>query len=270
MKEVLSMKKYLYITKNALQIAIVYRGHILLTAIGNIIYICLIYFLWKAIYASSESSIHGMSFEQTFLYLAFASSIYVLFTSFIEWFMSQDVVSGNIVVRLLKPYDYEMMLLFQSLGFLIFNLVITTIPTFVVMIWFFRDIVPFGINIPFFIISVCIAYMLSYTIDFIIGTMSFYTESIWGISVAKQAIVFFLSGAMIPLKFFPQTFKTILECLPFQAIYNVPLSILTDGQLGVRDYVQFLGVQVFWLVVLWFVSRLFFNKAVKAVTVNGG
>ncbi len=264
------MNKYLHVTKMTLMLGFVYRMHFFFTAVGNALYIMLIYFLWKAIYKNAEGTIHGMTFQQVFLYLACAASIFLLFRSYLEWMMSEDVISGRIIMNLLKPVDYQSMMLFSTSGFTIFNLITVTIPTFIVLGILLRNTFNFGINILFFLVAVFMAFLLSFIIDYIMGSFSFYTESIWGISIAKEAIVLFLSGALIPIRFFPGNMQVIMSCLPFQAIYNIPLSILTDSRLMVTDYISAIGLQCFWLVVLLFISRIFFKHALKMVTVNGG
>jgi len=90
-----------------------------------------------------------------------------------------------------------------------------------------------------------------------IGLSSFYTESIWGISITKDVVVAALSGALVPINFFPDAIKAVLQVLPFQAIYNTPLQIITSASLTPTDYLRMLAVQLFWVVVLFGASRLF-------------
>ena len=86
----------------------------------------------------------------------------------------------------------------------------------------------------------------------------------------KETVVMLLAGAVIPLPFFPEDIRKVIELLPFQAIYNLPLKILIDKSLTACDYGLILLQQLFWLVVLFIISRLCFKKASKAITVNGG
>ena len=86
----------------------------------------------------------------------------------------------------------------------------------------------------------------------------------------KEVIVLLLSGATIPLAFFPHAFQTVVMYLPFQAIYNVPLQILISDSLSFVDYGKYLGIQAFWSLVMILLARLFFRHASKVITVNGG
>jgi ABC-2 type transport system permease protein len=112
--------------------------------------------------------------------------------------------------------------------------------------------------------------VLNYFINFLVGTICFYTESIWGINIMKEVIVLLLSGASIPLAFFPETLQKIVYYLPFQAIYNTPLKLLIDNSLSMRSRMSMLGWQVFWTVIVGCISYIFFKISVRKITVNGG
>ena len=103
-----------------------------------------------------------------------------------------------------------------------------------------------------------------------IGLTSFYTESIWGISSTKDIIILFLSGSLIPLQFFPEAAQKVLKLLPFQAMYHLPLMMLVEPEQSTATYLTSLGIQIFWVVVLLILARLYYNKAIKVLRVAGG
>ena len=79
------------------------------TLFGNLIYLALVYFLWKAIYYSSGTdTVNGMSFYDTMIYLILATAIFNLLEMFIVWDMSRAIQSGEIVLHLLKPMKYRL------------------------------------------------------------------------------------------------------------------------------------------------------------------
>ena len=127
-----------------------------------------------------------------------------------------------------------------------------------------------GINLLFFAVSVVMAVSINYSIDFIVGTICLYTESIWGINIMKQVIVLLLSGATVPIAFFPDKLKTVVYYLPFQSIYNTPLTILLDNDPGINSIVNILGVQLIWCVAMMILSKLFWKISIRQITVNGG
>ena len=81
-----------------------------------------------------------------------------------------------------------------------------------------------------------------------------------------------LSGASIPLAFFPEKARMIVQYLPFRAVYDIPLSILLEknGSDTWQGLLSLFAMQIVWLAVLALAGNLFWNCAVKKVTVNGG
>lgn len=264
------MKKYLTISKAIQMQSMSFRFHFIFTSFGNLFYIILIYFLWRAIYSSSGEMIKGMTFNDTFLYLALATSIFGLFQTWTEWNISRSIGSGMIVMDFIKPVDYQLYMLANRVGFVITNLISISLPALILVVVVFKARINLGINIPFFILSIIFAFLISFNIDFIIGMISFYTESIWGISITKEAIVLLLSGAIIPLPFFPDMLRGVVEKLPFQAIFHIPLNILINDQLNLKELSGLILNQILWVVVMFLISRLFFRVASKVITVNGG
>lgn len=86
----------------------------------------------------------------------------------------------------------------------------------------------------------------------------------------KEVIVLLLSGASIPLAFFPEKLAAVVQKLPFQAIYNIPLTILIGKSFSMGDYFKMLGIQGFWVIITGIVAVVFFHFSLKKITVNGG
>jgi ABC-2 type transport system permease protein len=263
------MKSYWAITRGSLLTIAVYAYGLMFTFVGNVTYIIIIYFLWRSIYKSS-GVLNGMSFNETFVYLALASSTFILFKTWADWRMSFSIIDGRVVIDLIKPLDYQLLNLAQAVGFVGVNGLVVTIPSMIVIFLVLGGSVPVGINLFLFPVSLVLAYLMSFSLDYMAGLSSFYSESLWGISMTKEIIVSLLSGALIPLPFFPDGIRQVVALLPFQAIYHSPLRIITSPDLQMSDYVEILAIQCFWVLVLWGVGRLCFNQAVKVVTVNGG
>jgi ABC-2 type transport system permease protein len=100
--------------------------------------------------------------------------------------------------------------------------------------------------------------------------MAFYTESGWGLSMTKEIILTVFSGALIPLQFFPEGIQKVLLWLPFQAIYHTPLMMVTKPQLSLETFSRMLFVQLAWVVILFALTRLFYNQAIKVLRISGG
>ena len=265
------MKKYLTLTRAGVIEALQFRLSTFIIFIGNLLYLIVIYYLWKAIYASANTDVvNGMTFSDTLIYLVLATALFNFMEMYTVWEIGRNIQSGKIVLDLLKPMSYRKYLFWSYSGSFITQFFFTFLPTFIVVTLVTHGAIKPGINLIFFIVSVVMAVSINYSIDFIVGTICLYTESIWGINIMKQVIVLLLSGATIPIAFFPDKLKTIVYYLPFQSIYNTPLSILLDKNPKVSSVITTLGIQLIWCVAMMILSKLFWRISIRQITVNGG
>ncbi len=263
------MKSYLTIIKGSFLVGLAYRSGFIFTILNNLAYMVIAFFLWQSIYQGRES-LKGLTFNQTFLYITVASALIVLLKNWADWEISYQITEGSIIMSLIKPVNFQWLIMSQSAGFSLVNLVSITIPSILFLIFVFKIPINIGLGFLFFPFALVFSFLLNNTFDYIIGLTSFYTESIWGISSTKEIIITFLSGSLIPLQFFPETFQTILRFLPFQAMYHLPLMMLTEPDQPARIYFGMLLVQAFWVAVVFVLSRLFYKRAIKVLRVSGG
>ena len=267
----MNLKKYLSFTRAGIIEEMQFRASFIIMVVGNLLYLIIVYFLWKAIYASSGSEVvNGMTFEDTLIYLVLATALFNFLDLYVVWQIGRDIQSGKIVLDLVKPIPYRKYIFWSYSGSFVTHFFLTFLPTFIVVSIVTHGAIPLGINLVFFMFSVVMAISIDYSIDFFVGTICLYTQSIWGINIMKQVIVLLLSGATIPLAFFPEPLKSIMYYLPFQSIYNAPLSILLDGNPSAETLLTTLGTQLFWTVAMLVISKLFWKASVKQITVNGG
>jgi ABC-2 type transport system permease protein len=211
-----------------------------------------------------------LTFNETFIYVALGSAIFILLKTYADWFIHYEIREGIIANYLTKPLDFQIYNLFANLGSLLINLTAVTLPTALVMIFVFKVNIAFGIGLFLFPISLLLAFLISFSIDYFIGLLGFYSESVWGFSTTKEIIVTVFSGALIPLQFFPEPIQRVLFWLPFQAIYHTPLMMITRPAQGLDVFLPMMVVQIFWAVALFVLARLFYNQAIKVLRIAGG
>ena len=267
----LPFRRYFALTRGGILELTAFRMSMALNFVGNIIYMIVVYFLWSAIYESTPTGIvNGMTFSDTLIYLTLASAICSLVEVYLVWQMGRDIQSGQFSLYFTKPTDFFLYQFFNQSGNIATGFIVTFLPTFFIVDFLSSWRIPIGVNILFFAMSLIFSIIINFCIDFMIGTLCLYTQSFWGINMMKEVIVLLLSGATIPIAFFPHAFQTVVMYLPFQAIYNVPLQILISDSLSFADYGKYLGIQAFWSLAMIVLARLFFRHASKVITVNGG
>ena len=263
------MSRYLAVTRGGFMLGMVYRFTFIFTLLGNIVYLGVAYYLWSSIFTHADV-IRGMTFNETFLYVGLGSSVFVLLKTYTDWFIHGDIREGTIANYLIKPVEVGVYYLFSSLGLFLFNLLIITLPTLLLLAFVFKVQFTVGPGLIIFPISILLAYLITFNIDYFVGLFGFYTESVWGLSTTKEIIITVFSGALIPLQFFPDPIQKVLFWLPFQAIFHTPITMITRPNQGWDVLMPMLGVQIFWVIAIFVAARLFYTQAVKVLRISGG
>jgi len=211
-----------------------------------------------------------LTFNETFLSAGLRSAIFILLKTYADWYIHYEIREGAIATYLTKPLDFQIYNLFANLGSLLMNLTAITIPTAVLLAFVFKVQFAYGPGLFLFPLSLFLAFLISFSIDYAIGLMGFYSESVWGLSITKEIIVTVFSGALIPLQFFPEAIQSVLYWLPFQAIYHTPIMMLTKPDQSLSVFLPMMAVQLIWAIVLFIAARLFYNQAVKVLRIAGG
>jgi ABC-2 type transport system permease protein len=269
----MKLRKYLTLARAGVLEALQWRASIFISFLGNIVYLLIIYNLWQAIYASlpeGTDTVNGMTFTDTMVYLVLAMTIFNMLSTYVVWGMSNEIRSGSMILNLVKPMEYRTFNFFNVLGGDVITFAMIVLPTFVIIGVITNWAIPIGVNLLLFIPALIMARLISFYIDFFVGTICLYTESTWGVDMAKEVIVLLLSGAVIPLAFFPGWFGTAAAYLPFQAIYNIPLQILMGRAATANELLIMFGTQLFWVVFMFIAGGLFWKKSIKVITINGG
>ena len=269
----MNLKRLLSLTRVGIMSSLQFRLGTFVTLFANLIYLVLVYYLWKAIYASSGTDVvNGMTFSDTMIYLILATALFNFLENFVVWDMSRSIQSGKIALDLLKPMRFRKYTFWSYTGNHVVQFVLTFIPTFIIVMIVTKGAINLGLNLLWFIIATVLALVINYNIEMMVAPICLFTESTWGINIVKETIVLLLSGASIPLAFFPEKARMIVQYLPFRAVYDIPLSMLLgkSGSDTWQGLVSLFGLQLIWLAVLTISGNIFWNCAVKKVTVNGG
>lgn len=262
---------YTAIVRNEIQSALAYRGHFLFSLAGTVIYLIIASFLWKAVFAGSDSgAIGGIGFERAYLYVGIAMSLAGVLQTSVDWTLNRMVSNGDIFRYLCRPQNFVGQVLAESIGGGIVNCIAVGIPALVISFALSGAGFPDLVNLLLFVPSVAIAFVLNFLIDFMTGLSVFAFQSSRGVINAKDTAIMVLSGALVPLPFYPPRVRAVLEWLPFQALYNAPARILADGHAGIAEALPFLARQAAWAIVFFILARIFFAAGLRKLVVNGG
>lgn len=287
-------KKYKPFFKGAMINFMAYRFQLFTWLFITALEVFCVIFLWTAIYqvksndegtALLETIVNGFSFKEIITYLVFLNIFsYVTFGSDTIWVIREDIGQGTIALSFTKPISYRKRLLAQALGFSFMNVLVLGLPLMIIAYVVFALIGFIQITnvwmlifavVVFFIMQI-ISSMTDDAVNFFVGTLCFYTHSGWGLAFLKNTLKGFLSGAALPLAFFPRGFSKVVAYLPFSGMVQNPILVLLmkgDASINSNYYLSslhLLGLALTWYVVLEVINKLFFMTASKKVTVQGG
>lgn len=143
-------EKYLTLTRAGIIESLQFRLGTLVIIAGNLLYLIVVFFLWKAIYASAGMDVvNGMTFSDTLIYLVLATALFNFMEMYVVWDMGRSIQSGKITLDLLKPIEYRKYMFWSLSGSFVTQFFFTFLPTFIVVAIVTHGAIHFGINLLF-------------------------------------------------------------------------------------------------------------------------
>ena len=274
------LKLYLPFSKAGIKIELSYKAQIVMWIIISFIQIFFVLFLYQAIYRNSEngmsSVINGFTFYDMVLYMI--TSFFFSFvmgsgdTSYDIW---TDIKEGTIANTLTKPVSYRLRHLFTYLGVLTLDYVIIIIPflTIVYSIFIGTGLLSvnagqFALNVLFFIIFSILAGFINNAVSYFVGMLVFYTDHLFGLNMARNALQGFLGGQMVPLAYMGNL-GVIFSFTPFAFMNSIPVLTIM-GKLEISEALKYMAIAILWVVIFEVINKLIFNRALRKITVQGG
>jgi ABC-2 type transport system permease protein len=260
-------RAYRKLASIALQQTIAYRTGFFLGLLGPGFFLLAMLYLWKSLLSHGAAA--GFDFAHMKGYLIVAFICGNLVSMWTDFSISSKIRDGSIALDIAKPIDYQRARLAETLGVAGFELGSALVIGAVAVFAFGGVARPTLSAALLFVVSLLLVVPLKFCISYMTGLACFWTQNYFGVSMARQAIVNLLSGALAPLVFFPHWFQGMAAVLPFQAIASTPALIFLGKYHGVEALWR-IGVQAGWVVALLLLSRALFGLAIKKLTVHGG
>ena len=246
----------------------IYKSNFYLWTLNRLVEIMVYIFVWQAIYNQTGDA-GGLSISQMVTYYILVASI----SSFATWGLNEDIAysirNGNINKELLNPISYFQYYFGMNIGEMAFALVIG-LATFLICNIFW--IVTLPINIGYLLMFFAVMLLgipVTFFLQMIVGTVGFYSGSIWGMKILKKSVIAIFSGIIAPITLFPEWFQKIAHILPFKDLVYTPINIWL-GQISINEIIFVIIKLIIWGILLYLIARIFFNYSVKKVTINGG
>ena len=260
---------YLYVYKVQILKSLAYKFDVYGNIIMQTIIMIATAFFWKALFKNAES-MGGVSVDTMLTYTVISSMISVVLITNVEWRITESVQTGAIAIDLMRPVNIFGVFFAENLGSVTALFFQNLLPIFIIGSLFIKLPAPrSAFEFMLFLISLVLAFFINWYLSVIFGMFSFKVIEMSALIQVKKHLVRLLSGSMIPLWFFPNWLRSVLEILPFPYIYQLPLSIYV-GHYTSESLVRGLIIQILWVMVLFLIETRLEKQAIKHVMVQGG
>ena len=89
------------------------------------------------------------------------------------------------------------------------------------------------------------------------------------VSIMNFVLFLLVIVLIIPLTLFPEWFQKIANILPFKEFIYTPINIYL-GTIPLNEIGAIILKLVLWIAILYLIAKIFFEHAVKKITINGG
>ena len=215
-----------------------------------------------------------MTFQQTVSYIWLQQAfIAIFFLWFYEYSIFESVESGAIAYEMVRPMDLYSRWFCMTGANRIARTLLRCAPLIVVALILphpYRLVIPLdAVRLGLFLFSMVLTLGVVLSFSMLIYISAFYTINSTGTRLIVAVAADFLSGGTVPIPFFPETVRTIVELLPFGSMQNMPLLIFSGHVYGAAA-ARGIGLQLFWLVALVIIGRFWMGRALKRVVTQGG
>lgn len=266
------MQKYLSVFKISWEQEFAYKLNFVMWRLRNVLQIFVAYFLWTTIFENPERIVFGYDRAKilTYVFGIIIVRAFVLSAKANE--IAGEISRGEILGYLVKPVNYIKYWLTRDLSSKLLNLIFAFFET-VILFFIFKP--PFFLQsnpllILSFAASLIIAMLIYFELILITSSTTFWMpEAAWGSQFLITVIITeFLSGAMFPLDILPHQLQNTLSLTPFPYLIFFPLQVYL-GKIPSAEIAKGLGLSFIWLIVLWKITKLLWQKGLKAYEAYG-
>ncbi len=220
--------------------------------------------LWTALFQiPGQETIKGYTLAGMITYYIFARLINQATSVFSAEPVIWDIKEGSLSFNLVKPYSYIWAYFYYELSHGLMRTLFNGL--FILGIFLFFNsylAIPSLINLLLFFVFFALAFILSYWIKIIFAFSAFWITESRRFYRSIKYIISFLSGAVVPLVFFPQIIQDIFVYLPFSYLIYFPIRVL-QAQASVQEMIVGGIVTCVWIIICYLLTNLVFKLGVK-------
>jgi len=236
-----------------------YPLEIAASVIKRLIEIIFLVFFWSLVIKSSQSQIEIREIASYFLIALAVGDLVMARWGGLGSTIGRRIKYGEMSKFMIKPIDLIPHLYASTMGTVGMRMILS-------LVYF---IVGIAINPPTSILGISLfvlffinAFVIAFAFNIILGAMYFHLSDASGIKNSIEHMSRVLSGALVPIYFFPEKIKYFVKLTPFPSMIYGPTNALTINSFN-NQVVFDLGVAFFWSITFTIFAYYFWSYSIK-------
>lgn len=262
------MRLYLEVARRTYHRIATYRSATVAGVFTNTVFGFLLAYVLLAVYRERDL-VGGFDAIDAVTFTFVTQGLLMPLGMFSDTEIADRITTGDVVVDLQRPYDHQAWWAGVSYGKAAYYALFRGVPPFVVGALAFHLRLPTGVDAAAFAVSLGLAVAVAFGWRYLVQLSAFWLLDVRGANQLAWLTAQFLSGAFIPIVFFPDWAESLARALPFASMIQVPVEVWLGRHRG-ADLAVAWAIQLAWAVALVLAGRLVMARAVRRVVVQGG
>lgn len=261
-----ALKAYPQLLRTGFAEAVAYRAEFLIWMFSTNMPLVMLA-LWAAV--ARSGAVGGYTQRGFAAYYVTTLLVRLLTGSWVVWEMTMEIRQGTLALRLLRPIHPLLAYSAENLAAIPMRGIIA-VPIMSILLWLGRDQLGHDWLLWLLVIPALFgAWLLTFLVMSMIGTLGLYVESASSLFEAWLGISSVLSGYLIPLDLFPAAVQRIALVLPFRFLLSFPVE-LALGRLSRVHALELLLAQAGYISIALIATHFVWRRGLRRYAAYGG
>ena len=261
------LEPYVQFAQKAMAREATYRFDVFTSIASVLVRVYLLRMVWLALYARNAAP-SDLPLHAIITYTTVAMLMGLVMDIDQTRLLHDSLHDGSIATDFMKPIIVPLYFFSDGTGEVLFHAALI-VPSLLLALLIVHIDVPSLPVIGVFLVSFLLGYLVGFCLNFILNCIAFWTLEIQALQLIVTWLTDLFGGEIIPLVIFPVFLQKVAFVLPFAAMFSTPLLIYV-GVIRPERYLQALGVQLFWVIVLAGIATVVWRAGAKRIVVQGG
>jgi ABC-2 type transport system permease protein len=190
--------------------------------------------------------------------------------NWVAWQMSEEVRSGTMAMRLLRPLHPFFAYAASHAAAIPFRSIIALPVAFVLLASSGASVLSTDpVQLALLVPSLLLAWLITFALMFSIGALAFFLTQTMAITNLYFALFSLFSGYLMPIDLLPGPIAALAGWLPFRFMLSAPVELMTKS-LDRTQLVHLLGGQLAWTAIFLAIAIALWRAGVKRFEAVGG